>query len=209
MTPQRFDEFLIGTARQFSPALSGRAYFRYRKGTHYWEDTPNMSRILYNEGHTTVPGTSASIPQTPYISNLADQLAQIGIANGGNAYVIADLDGSFTDYRELTLESEYHKGHVWAQGSFTWSRYYGNFDQDGSSTAESNDANIYIGSSNTAPARAASCGTTSSATSAAIVRTWRRCWARTRSTGTGRSAPSSRRSRVSRGKRTVFCPTRR
>jgi hypothetical protein len=148
MTPQRFDEFLVGTARQFSPALSGRAYFRYRKGTHYWEDTPNMSRVLYNEGYTTVPGTSASIPYTPYIPNLADQLAQLGISGGGNAYVIADLDGSFTDYRELTLETEYHKAHTWVQGSFTWSRYYGNFDQDGSSTAESNDANIFIGSSN-------------------------------------------------------------
>jgi hypothetical protein len=148
MTPRRYDEFLIGTARQFSPALSGRAYFRYRKGTHYWEDTPNMSRVLYNEGVTTVPGTSAAIPQTPYIANLADQLAQLGIANGGNAYVIADLDGAFTDYRELTVESEYRKGHLWAQGSLTWSRYYGNFDQDASSTAESNDANIFIGSSN-------------------------------------------------------------
>jgi hypothetical protein len=148
MTPQRFDEFLVGTARQFNPALSGRAYFRYRKGTHYWEDTPNNSRILYNEGNTTVPGTSAPIPQTPYIPNLAAQLAQIGTGGTSNSYVIADLDGSFTDYRELTLESEYHKGHVWAQGSFTWSRYYGNFDQDGSSTAESNDGNIFIGSSN-------------------------------------------------------------
>jgi hypothetical protein len=150
MTPQRFDEFLVGTARQFNPALSGRAYFRYRKGTHYWEDTPNESRIRYNEGLTTVPGTSAPIPQTPYIPNLADQLTQIGTGGTSNSYVIADLDGSFTDYRELTLESEYHKGHVWAQGSFTWSRYYGNFDQDGSTTAEVNDNNIFIGSSNIA-----------------------------------------------------------
>jgi hypothetical protein len=107
-----------------------------------------MSRTLYNEGYSTVPGTSVSIPQVPYIANLADQLAGLGINNGGNAYVIAELDGAFTSYRELTLESEYHKGHVWAQGSFTWSRYYGNFDQDASSTAESNDANIFIGSSN-------------------------------------------------------------
>jgi hypothetical protein len=151
MTPQRFDEFLVGTARQFNPAVSGRAYFRYRKGTHYWEDTPNNSRILYNEGHTTVPGTSASIPQLPYIAGLDQMLPPLGITNNpGNAYVIADLDGSFTTYRELTLESEYHKGHVWAQGSFTWSRYYGNFDQDGTSTAESNDANLFIGSSNIA-----------------------------------------------------------
>jgi hypothetical protein len=154
MTPRRYDEFLLGTAKQFTTSLSGRLYFRYRKGTHYWEDTPNMSRILYNEGFTTVPGTNAPIPQQPYIANLADQLAGLGINNGGNAYVIADLDGSFTDYREATLESEYRKGRAWVQGSFTWSRYYGNFDQDasaslsGPSLTDNNDSNIFIGSSN-------------------------------------------------------------
>ncbi|HEX4566612.1 MAG TPA: carboxypeptidase regulatory-like domain-containing protein [Vicinamibacterales bacterium] len=153
MTPKRYDEFLVGTAKQFNSTLSGRVYFRYRKGTHFWEDTPNMARILYNEGHTTVPGTSASIPQTPYIADLATKLAAIG-NGGGNAYVIADLDGSFTDYRELTLESEYRKGPAWVQGSFTWSRYYGNFDQDASaslvasSLTDNNDSNIFIGSSN-------------------------------------------------------------
>ena len=146
MTPQRFDEWVVGTARQFTTAWSGRAYFQYRKGTHYWEDTPNMSRILYNGGYTTVPGTDASIPRQPYIANLAADLATLG--GSGNSYVIADLDGAFTDYRALTLESEYRKGPVWVQGSYTYSRYYGNFDQDASSTAELNDANIFIGSSN-------------------------------------------------------------
>jgi hypothetical protein len=148
MTPQRFDEWEFGTARQFTPAWSGRAYFDYRKGTHYWEDTPNNSRILYNEGITTVPGTNAAITQAPYIANLAADLLPLGNSNGGNAYVIADLDGSFTDYRALTLESEYRKGSAWISGSYVRSRYYGNFDQDASSTAESNDANIFIGSSN-------------------------------------------------------------
>jgi len=153
MTPRRYDEFLVGTAKQFNPTLSGRAYFRYRKGTHFWEDTPNQTRQLWAEGHTTVPGTNAAIPNQPYIANLADQLAQIGTGGNQNSYVIADLDGSFTDYRELTLESEYRKGRAWVQGSFTWSRYYGNFDQDGSSSivgstsTDNNDSNIFIGSS--------------------------------------------------------------
>jgi hypothetical protein len=147
MTPRRYDEWLAGTAKQFTPSLSGRIYVRYRKGTHYWEDTPNDSRDLYNEGIKTVPGTDATITLAPYIPDLATKLATLG-NGGGNAYVIADLDGSFTDYREATVESEYRKGPAWVQGSFTWSRYYGNFDQDGSSTAESNDANIFIGSSN-------------------------------------------------------------
>jgi Carboxypeptidase regulatory-like domain len=137
MTPRRFDEWLVGTAKQFTSGLSGRAYFRYRKGTHYWEDTNNNARVAF----APPPG----IPQTLYIPNLSDQLAQIG---SGSTYVIAELDGAFTDYRELTLESEYRKGRAWVQGSYTRSRYYGNFDQDGSSTADSNDANIFIGSSN-------------------------------------------------------------
>ncbi|HEY7059553.1 MAG TPA: hypothetical protein VH458_23620, partial [Vicinamibacterales bacterium] len=137
LTPRRFDEWLVGTARQFTSGLSGRAYFRYRKGTHYWEDTNNNARVIF----APPPG----IPQTLYIPNLTDQLAQIG---SGSSYVIAELDGAFTDYRELTLEAEYRKGHAWVQGSYTRSRYYGNFDQDASTTADLNDSNIFIGSSN-------------------------------------------------------------
>src|SRR5262249_8270378 len=133
MTPRRFDEWLFGTAKEFRPGLSGRAYFRYRKGTHYWEDTPNNSRIALNPP-ATVPGTDVSIPKTYYIPNLGDQLAQIATGGSQNSYVIAELDGAFTDYREVTLESEYRKGPVWVQGSYTWSRYYGNFDQDGSAS---------------------------------------------------------------------------
>ena len=147
MTPRRYDELLFGTSRQFTPALSGRAYFRYRKGTHYWEDTPNQSRLLYAPP-AKVPGTDVSIPATPYIPNLLDQLNQIGTGGTANSYVIAELDGAFTDYRELTVESTYRKGRAWVQGSYTWSRYYGNFDQDGTSTADANDANLFIGSSN-------------------------------------------------------------
>ena len=137
LTPRRFDEWLVGTAKQFTPGLSGRAYFRYRKGTHYWEDTNNNARIAF----APPPG----IPQALYIANLSDQLAQIG---SGSSYVIAELDGAFTDYRELTVEGEYRKARAWVQGWYTRSRYYGNFDQDGSTTADSNDANIFIGSSN-------------------------------------------------------------
>jgi hypothetical protein len=147
LTPRRYDEWLFGTARQFTTGLSGRAYFQYRKGTHYWEDTNNNARIAFAPP-ATVPGTDAHVPQTYYIGNLGEQLAQIATGGSQNSYVIAELDGAFTDYRALTLESEYRKDRVWVQGSYTRSRYYGNFDQDGSSTADSNDGNIFIGSSN-------------------------------------------------------------
>ena len=41
---------------------------------------------------------------------------------------------SFTKYYEATVESEYHGGQAFFRGSYTWSHYYGNFDQDGSSS---------------------------------------------------------------------------
>jgi hypothetical protein len=155
LTPPRFDEWIFGTAKQFTSAWSGRAYFRYQKGTHYWEDTNNTARLDYDPP-ATVPGTNVKIPQAAYIPNLTDQRAQIGqsggLASSGSSYVIAELDGAFTDYRGLTLESEYRKGPVWVNGSYTFSRYYGNFDQDASasvtSSVDNNDGNIFIGSSN-------------------------------------------------------------
>jgi len=134
MTPRRVEEFLVGTARQLAPRWSARLYGRYRKGSHFWEDTNNTARVDYNPP----PG----IPQTPYIPNLNDQRAQIG---SGSSYVIADLDGSYTKYLEATVESEWRGEKTFVRGSYTWSHYYGNFDQDNSTAA--NDANVFIGSS--------------------------------------------------------------
>ena len=48
MTPRRIDEYLVGTARQFNSRLTGRAYWRYREGSHFWEDTNNNARELFN-----------------------------------------------------------------------------------------------------------------------------------------------------------------
>jgi hypothetical protein len=62
--------------------------------------------------------------------------------------VIAELDGAFTKYYEGTLETEWRSDKAFARGSYTWSHYYGNFDQD--SSAVSNDDNVFIGSSNIA-----------------------------------------------------------
>jgi hypothetical protein len=142
LTPARHDEWIVGTARQFGNSITGRAYFRYNRGSHYWEDTNNTARVTFSPP-PTLPGTDVSIPQAPYIADLTQRLAQIG---SGSSYVIAELDGAFTRYRELTLESEYRKGRAFVRGSMTFSRYYGNFDQDNSSIG--NDDNIFIGSSN-------------------------------------------------------------
>jgi hypothetical protein len=137
LTPRTVNEFLIGTARQFSNKFSGRLYARARRGSHFWEDTNNNARIAYNP--------PADIPRELYVPDLTAKLAQIG---SGSTYVIAELDGAYTRYYEATLEMEYRTAKTWVRGSFTWSRYYGNFDQDNSTTG--NDAAIFLGSSNIA-----------------------------------------------------------
>jgi hypothetical protein len=135
MTPRGVDEIVYGTARQFGRNLTGRIYGRYRSAKHFWEDTNNNARVIFNPP----PG----IPQTLYIADLSDRLAQIG---SGSTYVITELDGAYTKYYETTFESEYRKGAVSLRGTYTWSHYYGNFDQDNSSLT--NDLAIFIGSSN-------------------------------------------------------------
>ena len=88
----------------------------------------------------------ADIPRELYIPDLPARLAQIG---SGSTYVIAELDGSFTKYYEATLESEWRGAKTFVRGSYTWSHYFGNFDQD-NTTGLTNDMNTFIGSSNIA-----------------------------------------------------------
>ena len=80
--------------------------------------------------------TPDSVPNALYITDLSDRLAQIG---SGSTYVIAELDGAYTKYKEVTTEAEWRGnvfGHqLFLRGSYTWSHYYGNVDQDGSTTA--------------------------------------------------------------------------
>jgi hypothetical protein len=106
LTPPRHDEWLIGTAREITPNLTARAYFRYNRGSHYWEDTNNNARVAFDPPDV-LPGTDVHIPDTLYIPNLDDQRRQIGNGSlNGSSYVIAELDGAFTRYKELTLEAE-------------------------------------------------------------------------------------------------------
>jgi hypothetical protein len=134
MTSRTVDEFLLGTARQLGSRWTARLYGRYREGRHFWEDTNNTARVAYEP--------PPDIPRELYIPDLSAQLAQIG---SGSSYVIAELDGAYTKYYEVTLESEWRGDKTFVRGSYTWSHYYGNFDQDNSTAA--NDANVFIGSS--------------------------------------------------------------
>jgi hypothetical protein len=134
LTPRGTEEFLVGSARQFTPHWSARFYGRYRKGSHFWEDTNNNARVLFNPP----PG----IPRELYIPDLTAKLAQIG---SGSSYVIAELDGAYTKYYEASLESEWHDDKTFVRGSYTWSHYYGNFDQDDATASLA--FNTFIGSS--------------------------------------------------------------
>jgi hypothetical protein len=141
MTPRRFDEYMVGTSRNFAHGLSTRVYWRYKHGTHYWEDTNNNARIAFRTA-----STPSNVPTTYYIENLSVQNAALG--GGQNSYVIADLDNAFTKYYETTAEVNWNGRRASIGGSYTWSHYFGNFDQDGSAGAGGNDANIFVGSSN-------------------------------------------------------------
>ncbi|MDX1747511.1 MAG: hypothetical protein R3324_16375, partial [Halobacteriales archaeon] len=132
--PRYIDEFIVGTSQQLTSRWTGRLYGRYRYGGHYWEDTNNNARIRYN--------SPPEIPDELYIPDLDEKRDQIG---SGSSYVIAQLDGAFTKYYEASVESEWRGANSFVRGSYTWSHYYGNFDQDNSTT--NNDANIFIGSS--------------------------------------------------------------
>jgi hypothetical protein len=137
LTPRTVHEFLAGTARQINSRWAVRAYGRYREGSHFWEDTNNNARVAFNP--------PAGIPRELYIPDLAQRIAQIG---SGSTYVITELDGAYTKFWEATLETEWRGAKSFVRGSYTRSHYYGNFDQDNSTT--DNDLNIFIGSSNIA-----------------------------------------------------------
>jgi len=139
LDPRSVDEFLVGTARQLTPQWSARLYGRYREGNHFWEDTQNNARQAFNP--------PADIPRELYIPNLVEQLSQIGTGGSNTAYVIAELDNAYTKYHEVTVETEWRGKAAFVRGSYTWSKYYGTFDQD-NTTGGVNDMNTFIGSSN-------------------------------------------------------------
>jgi hypothetical protein len=134
MTPRTVNEYLIGTSQQITSGFSARAYGRYRYTNHFWEDTNNNARLAFN--------APAGVPRELYIADLTAKRAQIG---SGSTYVIAELDGAFTKYLEATVESDWRAGNTSIRGSYTFSHYYGNFDQD--NTTSINDQNTFIGSS--------------------------------------------------------------
>ena len=140
--PPEYKELMLGTARQLTSTWSARLYARARKGDHYLEDTNNTARGDFQ----APPG----VPTTPYVPNLGTVATPGTIRNAigsGSSYVIANLDGAFTKYLEATAETDWRGSKAMLHGSYSWSHYYGNFDQDYSTVNNSNDLAIFIGSS--------------------------------------------------------------
>lgn len=141
MKPRRINEFTLGTTKYVGSDLVLRAHVRHRKGMHFWEDMPNTARL------TDYSGVDAEgVPQHIADKGLyVDNLAEIRDEIGGSSYVIAEVDGGETKYWEASIEAEYLGENSYINASYVWSHYYGNFDQDNTTT--SNDANNFIGSS--------------------------------------------------------------
>ena len=144
--PRHTDEFLLGTTKDFGNGATSRLYTRYRYSCNFWEDTPNNARLVYNP--------PSNIPPALYVPNLSTLLSNLGAGgtamNGNTSAVIAQLDNAFTKYYEVTTETEWRRGNLYANFSYSWSHYYGNFDQDDTTNGSANDFNILVNSSNLA-----------------------------------------------------------
>ncbi|MCB1049942.1 MAG: TonB-dependent receptor [Acidobacteria bacterium] len=138
MNPRTTDEYLIGYGKQLDSGWILRANSRYRYSYNFWEDTNNTARTAWGDA----PDEIAALGD--YIPELGDYRAEVG----GSSYVIAELDNSFTKYYAAEIEGEWRGDNAYFRGSYVWSHYYGNMDQD--NTTAGNDANVFIGSSNIA-----------------------------------------------------------
>jgi hypothetical protein len=139
---RRTDEITIGMTQYLSNELFLRSHVRQRKAFHAWEDVPNDAR-LYGE-YGPFGGVPANVAaQGLYIEDLAAYREQLG---GGSSYVIAELDGSENTYYEWSIEGDYTAKDMYLNVSYVWSHYFGNYDQDITSTAS--DGNLFVGSSN-------------------------------------------------------------
>ncbi len=141
LKPRFTNEYLLGFTKEYSDELSLRAHVRNRESRRFWEDTGNADRINYPHPGLPLPD---GIPAELYVPNLDDIRAEIG----GSSFVIAQLDTGQTSFWEASFEADWNKDNLFLRGSYTWSHYYGNFDQDVTTT--DNDQAIFIGSSNLA-----------------------------------------------------------
>lgn len=140
MTPRNVDEILLGYNSTYANGWTAKFYTRYRQAESFWEDVNNNARIAYAE--TATSGDPEEIASRGlYIPELGTFRDEIG----GSSYVIAELEDTETKYYEATVDVEKAGQNYYFKGTYTWSHYYGNFDQDNATSAP--DQNIFIGSS--------------------------------------------------------------
>ncbi|MFT6897204.1 MAG: hypothetical protein ACJA13_001610 [Paraglaciecola sp.] len=140
---RRTDEITIGMTKFVSNELFIRTHVRQKKAFHAWEDTWNGSRLYEYEG--PFGGVPADIAAKGlYIEDLQAYRDEVG----GSSYVVAELDGSENTYYEWSIEGDYTTDNIYLNVSYVWSHYFGNYDQDITSTAS--DGNLFVGSSNLA-----------------------------------------------------------
>ena len=102
LDPRFTNEFLVGTTWDVSDQLSLRGSIRHRKSENFWEDTNNNARIAYPDPEFGLP---AGVPAELYIPNLGVNCADPNTIRGeicGSSYVIAELDGAYTKYWEVS-----------------------------------------------------------------------------------------------------------
>jgi hypothetical protein len=133
LEPRAVDEYVVGYSKQVTSHWTTKVHARYRYGAHFWEDTNNNARQRFEPPE--------GIPQDLYIPELDAYRAEVG----GSSYVIAELDDAYTKYYEGSFDAEWRGEKAYFKGSYVWSHYYGNFDQDNTTT--SNDAASFVGSS--------------------------------------------------------------
>ena len=135
LTPRTVDEFLIGTARQFGSSCRRALYWRYREGSHFWEDTNNNARMAFNAA-----GRHPARALHPGSGGRSWRRSA-----AARRYVIAELDGAFTKYHEATLEAEWRGARrscaARTPGATTTAT------STRTTRRPANDANIFIGSS--------------------------------------------------------------
>jgi hypothetical protein len=142
MDPRVTNEIVLGFVKDMDDGLTLRAHLRHNKSYNFWEDTWNWGRLPGNWG---APDNITPEPHIPdaYFAAVRDEI-------GGSSFVIAELEGSFTKLYEASIEAEWNRDNWFLSGSYTLSHYFGNFDQDVTTTA--NDQATFIGSSNLADA---------------------------------------------------------
>lgn len=146
MDPRYIDEWGLMYTHAFGNTSALQVNYRHRYSQNFWEDTLNDARLFFGASSQD-PNFPVDelINSDPYIPELAAYLEQIG---SGSSFVIAELDGAFTKYHELTFDWEQRLEKLFLKATYTWSQYYGNFDQD--NTTSNNDTNVFLGSSNLA-----------------------------------------------------------